>query len=167
MGLHALLGAPAWRHLVAAYGATPPLVCVRVAAARCYAWGHAGAGVRPRGDCTSPRRGLHELTGTSAWQRPVAAQGATRALGCVHVAGFQRCAGALFIWCAYTWRQSAAANGAQLEGRRIELLLDWFPRNANAEADRLADGDDTSFGEKLRVGAQGFFGKASTSTTAA
>ena len=34
---------------------------------------------------------------------------------------------------------------AQLEARSAELLLEWVPREVNAEADRLADGDSRGF----------------------
>ena len=40
---------------------------------------------------------------------------------------------------------------AQLEARGAELLLDWIPREVNAEADRLADGDSRGFDPELRV----------------
>ena len=40
---------------------------------------------------------------------------------------------------------------AQLERRGAELFLDWIPRDANKEADRLADGDSRGFSEERRV----------------
>ena len=40
---------------------------------------------------------------------------------------------------------------AQLERRGAELSLEWVPRNMNAEADRLADGDATGFSPVNRV----------------
>ena len=43
---------------------------------------------------------------------------------------------------------------AQLEARGAELLLDWIPREVNAEADRLADGDSRGFNPELRVHAE-------------
>ena len=40
---------------------------------------------------------------------------------------------------------------AQLERRGAELFLNWIPRDANKEADRLADGDSRGFVEERRV----------------
>ena len=40
---------------------------------------------------------------------------------------------------------------AQLEERRAELFLDWFPRGVNREADSLADGVWDGFDANLRV----------------
>ena len=40
---------------------------------------------------------------------------------------------------------------AQLEARGAELFLSWIPRDANKEADRLADGRWDGFDERLRV----------------
>ena len=42
---------------------------------------------------------------------------------------------------------------AQLEARNAELFLEWVPREANAEADRLADGVASGFSPDLRVNA--------------
>ena len=41
---------------------------------------------------------------------------------------------------------------AQLEARGVELMLDWIPRDVNAEADRLADGNSVGFRDRNRVG---------------
>ena len=41
---------------------------------------------------------------------------------------------------------------AQLEARGAELDLQWIPRDSNAEADRLADGDYDGFSPANRVG---------------
>ena len=41
---------------------------------------------------------------------------------------------------------------AQLEARQADLELEWVPREANAEADRLADGVAHGFDEAHRVG---------------
>ena len=43
---------------------------------------------------------------------------------------------------------------AQLEARGAELLLDWIPREVNAEADQLANGDTRGFDPALRVHAE-------------
>ena len=43
---------------------------------------------------------------------------------------------------------------ARLQARGAELLLDWIPREVNAEADRLADGDSRGFNPELRVHAE-------------
>ena len=40
---------------------------------------------------------------------------------------------------------------AQLEARNAELLLEWVPREQNAEADMLADGRSAGFSENDRV----------------
>ena len=40
---------------------------------------------------------------------------------------------------------------AQLEARNAELLLEWVPREVNAEADRLAGGRTAGFDPELRV----------------
>ena len=39
----------------------------------------------------------------------------------------------------------------QLEARNAQLFLEWVPREANAEADRLADGVVKGFSPELRV----------------
>ncbi len=41
---------------------------------------------------------------------------------------------------------------AQLEKRNLELNLEWIPRDSNAEADRLADGDSSGFRVENRCG---------------
>ena len=41
---------------------------------------------------------------------------------------------------------------AQLEERGLELDLAWTPRDLNAEADRLADGDYSGFSANMRRG---------------
>ena len=41
---------------------------------------------------------------------------------------------------------------AQLEERGLHLDLAWLPRDANVDADRLADGDYGTFDPELRVG---------------
>ena len=41
---------------------------------------------------------------------------------------------------------------AQLEARRLDLSLDWVPRDSNSEADALADGNTDGFNPELRVG---------------
>ncbi len=40
---------------------------------------------------------------------------------------------------------------AQLEARQARLDLHWIPRESNAEADRLSNGDSTGFSPHLRV----------------
>ena len=40
---------------------------------------------------------------------------------------------------------------AQIEARGVELLLEWVPRQVNAEADRLADGDFQGLAPEMRV----------------
>ena len=46
----------------------------------------------------------------------------------------------------------AMEMAAQLERRGAELALEWIPREKNAEADRLADGDATGFSPEMCVG---------------
>jgi len=41
---------------------------------------------------------------------------------------------------------------AQLERRNLDLELEWIPRGANAEADKLADGCTQGFSTELRRG---------------
>ena len=41
---------------------------------------------------------------------------------------------------------------AQLEHRGLDLELEWVPRAANSEADKLADGVSTGFDPRLRRG---------------
>ena len=45
----------------------------------------------------------------------------------------------------------AVELSAQLEARGAELFLEWIPRDANREADRLADGRWEGFDERHRV----------------
>ena len=40
---------------------------------------------------------------------------------------------------------------AQCEARGLDLHLDWVPREVNAEADSLADGDSSGFAAANRV----------------
>ena len=42
---------------------------------------------------------------------------------------------------------------AQLEARGLDLSLEWIPRDANSEADLLADGDSSGFSDEHRVDA--------------
>ena len=52
------------------------------------------------------------------------------------------------------WDITAAGGDfvSTLLRRGVDLELEWVPRNANAEADRLADGDTQGFTDALRVG---------------
>ena len=52
---------------------------------------------------------------------------------------------------SYPLRTVTMELAAQLEARNAELLLEWVPREANAEADRLADGVASGFSPELRV----------------
>ena len=50
--------------------------------------------------------------------------------------------------------RAAMESATQLDARGLDLSLEWIPRDANSDADLLADGDSTGFRAEHRVEAE-------------